>query len=98
MVVTLEQLLPDSNQLNLSSAELGVSWILHNAASNSLLWVRVERGLSEDMYICGMWEGKGTGGRMRSSFWKGVVKYTLKQKQKPLPIYFFIQMVTWSRE
>lgn len=49
----------------------------------------MEHGLSEDMYICGLWEGKGTGGKMRSSFWKGVVKYTLKQKQKPLPIFFF---------
>ena len=26
---------------------------------------------------------------MRSSSWKGVVKYTLKQKQKPLPIFFY---------
>ena len=58
MVIALEQLLPDSNQLNLSCAELGVSSIQGNAASNSLLWVTVEHGLSEDMYIWWMWEGE----------------------------------------
>lgn len=59
-----------------------------NAASNSLLWVTAEHGLSEDIYILEMWKKRGNK-RKNEKFLLGevVVKFTLKKKLI-LPVFY----------
>lgn len=95
LVITLEQLLPDSNQLNLSSAERGVS------QTTVMLHLILCYGLEQNMDFSEMCIFGGCGKEKRNRrktdilLGKGVVKFTLKKLPTKLCLYFLFKW--WFR-